>query len=73
MDTDAAARQKLAARFNHHEAATQAAQFGQDIGSYKPALRNFEDLLDRLGADDRAEGGDDNLMVAQSLFHGHLL
>jgi len=49
----------------------------QDIGSYKPDLRNFEYLLRHLDADDRAEGGagiarDEDLMVAQSLFHDHV-
>lgn len=49
----------------------------QDIGSYKPDLRNFEYLLRHLDGDDRAEGGsgirrEEDLMVAQSLFHDHV-
>jgi len=42
----------------------------QDIGSYKPDLRNFEYLLTKLG-----ENGIDKsklLHVAQSLFHDHV-
>ena len=42
----------------------------QDIGSYKPDLRNFEYMLDRV----EKEFGvvkDDVLHVAQSLFHDH--
>jgi len=42
----------------------------QDIGSYKPDLRNFEYLLTKLG-----ENGIDKsklLQVAQSLFHDHV-
>ncbi|KAK5944946.1 hypothetical protein PMZ80_002149 [Knufia obscura] len=49
----------------------------EDIGSYKPDLRNFEYLLKRLDEDDKAEGGsgiskEEDLMVAQSLFHDHV-
>ncbi|KAK4943988.1 hypothetical protein LTR10_016508 [Elasticomyces elasticus] len=48
----------------------------QDIGSYKPDLRNFEYLFKHLDEDDKEEGGsgitkDENLHVAQSLFHDH--
>lgn len=48
----------------------------EDIGSYKPDLRNFEYLLQHLDEDDKAEGGsgiskEQDLMVAQSLFHDH--
>lgn len=48
----------------------------QDIGSYKPDLKNFEYLLEHLIEDDKSEGGpgitkDENLHVAQSLFHDH--
>jgi 2-haloalkanoic acid dehalogenase type II len=48
----------------------------QDIGSYKPDLRNFEYLLKHLDKDDKSEGGqgitkDEDLHVAQSLFHDH--
>lgn len=42
----------------------------EDIGSYKPALRNFEYMLDRLSQDGIAKG--DLLHVAQSLFHDHV-
>lgn len=42
----------------------------QDIGSYKPAARNFEVLLDRLGELDVARP--QLLHVAQSLFHDHV-
>lgn len=46
----------------------------EDIGSYKPSLRNFEYLLKHIDEADRSEGGsgishDKNLHVAQSLFH----
>jgi len=49
----------------------------EDIGSYKPDFRNFEYLLKHLDADDKAEGGsgiskEEDLMVAQSLFHDHV-
>lgn len=42
----------------------------EEIGSYKPDLRNFDYLLDRLQADGIAKS---NLLhVAQSLFHDHV-
>ncbi|MBI0434728.1 haloacid dehalogenase type II [Roseomonas sp. KE0001] len=41
----------------------------QDIGSYKPSLRNFEHLLARLAALGHGQG--EVLHVAQSLFHDH--
>lgn len=41
----------------------------QDIGSYKPALRNFTYALDRLAAGGVAK--EQVLHVAQSLFHDH--
>ncbi|MGE0224579.1 MAG: haloacid dehalogenase type II [Acetobacteraceae bacterium] len=41
----------------------------QDIGFYKPDLRNFHYLLDRLA--DQGIGKDRVLHVAQSLFHDH--
>lgn len=49
----------------------------EDIGSYKPDLKNFEYLLKHLDADDKSEGGsgiskEEDLMVAQSLFHDHV-
>ncbi|KAI1618569.1 haloalkanoic acid dehalogenase [Exophiala viscosa] len=48
----------------------------EDIGSYKPDPRNFEYLFKHLDEDDKEEGGpgitkDENLHVAQSLFHDH--
>ena len=42
----------------------------EEIGSYKPALRNFEYLLERLGEQGIAKG--ELLHVAQSLFHDHV-
>ena len=42
----------------------------EDIGSYKPARRNFEYLLERLGSQGIARA--QTLHVAQSLFHDHL-
>ena len=50
----------------------------EDIGSYKPDLRNFEYLLRKIDEDDRSEGGNgidgkqEDLHVAQSLFHDHV-
>ena len=41
-----------------------------DIGSYKPATRNFEYMLADLSA--RGFGSDDVLHVAESLFHDHV-
>lgn len=43
----------------------------QDIGSYKPDLRNFEFLLKGI-ADAGGIGKDEDLHVAQSLFHDHV-
>lgn len=42
----------------------------QDIGSYKPDLRNFEYLLDHLN--EAGIGKGELLHVAQSLFHDHV-
>ena len=42
----------------------------EEIGSYKPDLRNFEHLLARLGERGMANG--ELLHVAQSLFHDHV-
>ena len=42
----------------------------EDIGSYKPSLRNFEYLLEKLGAAGIEKGR--LLHVAQSLFHDHV-
>lgn len=50
----------------------------EDIGSYKPDLRNFEYMLKKMDEDDRSEGGkgidgkEEDLHVAQSLFHDHV-
>jgi 2-haloalkanoic acid dehalogenase type II len=41
----------------------------EEIGSYKPDLRNFEYLLERLGENGLEKG--ELLHVAQSLFHDH--
>jgi 2-haloacid dehalogenase len=41
----------------------------EDIGSYKPNLRNFEYLLERLASQGIGKG--EILHVAQSLFHDH--
>jgi 2-haloacid dehalogenase len=42
----------------------------QDIGSYKPAIRNFEYLIDRL--DHEGYRREEILHTAQSLFHDHI-
>jgi len=42
----------------------------EEIGSYKPDLRNFEYLLERLGENGLEKS--DLLHVAQSLFHDHV-
>src|SRR5215217_2131202 len=42
----------------------------EEIGSYKPSLRNFEFLLERVGA--AGVGKQKLLHVAQSLFHDHV-
>jgi len=42
----------------------------QEIGSYKPDLRNFQALLERLG--EMGVTRDQVLHVAQSLFHDHV-
>jgi 2-haloacid dehalogenase len=41
----------------------------EDIGSYKPSLRNFEYMLDKLGSMGIAKG--DILHTAESMFHDH--
>lgn len=41
----------------------------EDVGSYKPAIRNFEYMLGKLSA--RGIGKGDILHVAESLFHDH--
>ena len=54
---------KLGVEFDHVFTA-------EDIGSYKPDLRNFQYMLERLGEAGIAKG--DLLHTAQSLFHDHL-
>ncbi len=41
----------------------------EDVGSYKPALRNFEYMLEKLGG--MGLGKKDFLHTAESLFHDH--
>jgi len=41
----------------------------EDVGSYKPSLRNFEYMLDKLAV--ARFGKEDILHTAQSLFHDH--
>jgi 2-haloacid dehalogenase len=41
----------------------------EDIGSYKPSLKNFEYMLDKLGSLGVAKG--DILHTAESMFHDH--
>ena len=41
----------------------------EDVGSYKPSLRNFEYMLDKLG--ERGIKKDKILHTAESLFHDH--
>lgn len=43
----------------------------QDIGSYKPDLRNFDYLLEHV-KEDAGVGKDEILHVAQSIFHDHI-
>jgi 2-haloacid dehalogenase len=50
--------------------AFDAVYTAQDIGSYKPDVRNFRYLLERLGA--LGVRRDEVLHVAQSLFHDHV-
>jgi len=59
----AASNQRLEVEFD-------AIYTAEDIGSYKPALRNFEYMLDRLGA--QGVRKQDILHTAQSLFHDHV-
>jgi 2-haloacid dehalogenase len=58
----ARSNERLGVEFDH-------AFTAEDIGSYKPSLRNFDYMLERLAADGIAKG--DLLHVAQSLFHDH--
>jgi 2-haloalkanoic acid dehalogenase type II len=59
----AASNRKLGIAFD-------AVYTAQDIGSYKPDPRNFQYMLDHLGADHGIARGD-ILHTAQSLFHDH--
>jgi 2-haloacid dehalogenase/putative hydrolase of the HAD superfamily len=59
----AGSNRHLAVEFDHIFTA-------EEIGSYKPDLRNFEYLLEHLAAN--GVGKDDLLHVAQSLFHDHV-
>ena len=58
----AASNRKLGVTFD-------AIYTAEDIGSYKPAARNFEYMLDRLG--ECGIGKHEILHVAESLFHDH--
>ena len=60
----AASNRKLGVSFD-------AVYTAEDIGSYKPSLRNFEYLLERLGKDFGVKPNE-LLHTAQSLFHDHL-
>ena len=59
----ARSNQRLGVEFDHVFTA-------EEIGSYKPDLRNFEYLLERLGEVGIAKG--ELLHTAQSLFHDHV-
>ena len=58
----AASREKLGVAFD-------AVYTAEDIGSYKPSDRNFEYMLEKLGAHGIGKG--DILHTAESLFHDH--
>ncbi|MEQ8349042.1 MAG: haloacid dehalogenase type II [Sneathiellaceae bacterium] len=59
----------LAAAFDRLGLTLDAAYSAEDIGSYKPDLRNFRYMLAALQR--RGYGPDDILHVAQSLVHDH--
>ena len=63
-DGFAASNRKLGVEFD-------AIYTAEDIGTYKPAHRNFEYLLERLDKDFGLQKGD-VLHTAQSLFHDHV-
>ena len=65
VDRESFARsnQRLGVEFDHVFTA-------EEIGSYKPDLRNFEYMLERIGESGIAQG--DLLHTAQSLFHDHI-
>ncbi len=58
----AASEAKLGVKFD-------AVYTAQDIGSYKPDVRNFDYLIERVG--ERGFAAGDLLHVAQSLYHDH--
>ena len=60
----AASSQKLGVSFD-------AVYTAEDIGSYKPAMRNFEYMLERLRTEHNVSR-DQILHTAQSLFHDHV-
>ena len=62
-DSFTASNETLGVRFD-------AVYTAEDIGSYKPALRNFEEMIEGTRRD-LGFGRDDILHVAQSLFHDH--
>jgi 2-haloalkanoic acid dehalogenase type II len=62
-DSFAASNRRLGVRFT-------SVLTAQDIGSYKPSMRNFDALLAEAGRLGVREGG--LLHVAQSLFHDHV-
>ena len=61
-DSFAASNEKLGVEFD-------AVYTAEDIGSYKPADRNFEYMLENLGA--MGVGKADILHTAESMFHDH--
>lgn len=62
-------RNSFAATNRRLGVAFAAVYTAEDIGSYKPDLRNFRYLLDTLA--EQGYGPDDILHVAQSLYHDH--
>lgn len=63
-DGFAASNRKLGVSFD-------AVYTAEDVGSYKPAMRNFEYMLEHLRADHDVSR-DEILHTAQSLFHDHV-
>ena len=63
-------REGFAATNQYLDVAFDAVYTAQDIGSYKPDLRNFSYLLERLGENGFQKS--QVLHVAQSLFHDHV-
>jgi 2-haloalkanoic acid dehalogenase type II len=61
----------FAASSDRLEASFDAVYTAEDIGSYKPDLRNFAYMLDHLSTDLGIAAGD-VLHVAQSLYHDHV-